>query len=162
MSRRNVFNLPDALMILCLGIMVGWLCAILMGCERFEESNASEIKDSGTSDSMVLSQTESSQAIKETGPSVRRDSHDSVREPLESSIRESGSPTNDGGIVDAGAGESTTPQSDATPITTEASQDSGPLYCRDCPPVFGRPPCCSAYLRCGYITTLGQCTDGHL
>ena len=38
--------------------------------------------------------------------------------------------------------------------------DSAPTYCVNCQPQFGRPACCSIYLKCGYITSLGNCTSG--
>jgi hypothetical protein len=56
-----------------------------------------------------------------------------------------------------------TPDDAAEPHPKDAAreaalQEAGPAYCVDCPPVFGRPACCNAYKRCGYLNGLNVCT----
>jgi len=56
---------------------------------------------------------------------------------------------------------SVTPDGAVTDATNQPEHrpDAKPAYCVDCQPMFGRPPCCTAYHTCGYINGLNTCTN---
>lgn len=77
---------------------------------------------------------------------VTADASDSSM-PEASTVAESGIPVPDTGP------DARSPESSTLPVDP----------CSNCPPLaFGQKSCCTIYKTCGYITTLGNCTDGKI
>jgi hypothetical protein len=140
MKNKLIATTGEIVTIFLFGMMIGILCMMIAGCQEFTNADSKiEAKDSAYSHIDMDSSVDVKKIVERDTSNISRDSSNIFAEAL--------------------------PKDSSKPIESELPirNDGGHSECDNCPPQpFGRESCCTIYQTCGYRTTLGNCTDGHI